>query len=285
MRSLFSEIPVDAAFVSAPDDRVRGWRDRPCLHYNKVQRLRGPVLPGREPLGYINGDPVRVALALVAVLAVLPGVSAQDWVVAPAGGTADTLLTMSEVSDLLPWYVPSLALPAAEGEAGGRGAGPVVVAPPYDLYIEIEEDHVVAGKRFPLTIWLNNTGRTADLDSRLTYWLTDPNGTRWAENSEPLNVPSGMTPYRRTLYTPPNASIGEWNVTAVLTPPGWPPIQSSTQVFVEFPRGRAILTTTLFLVGGFVLGMLLMLLVVRHLGQRRPDAGPDIVGEPPRPST
>jgi len=51
--------PFDAAdFTPGPDDRVRGWRNRALLHYNAVQRRRGPVPVAREPLGYINGDPL-----------------------------------------------------------------------------------------------------------------------------------------------------------------------------------------------------------------------------------
>lgn len=231
-----------------------------------------------------NFTPNIVSCTIFFVFLALP-VLGEDWVVNPAGGTPEILLTASEVSETMPWYVPALAKPSAE-EAAGTGRGTLFLQPnPYDVYIEIEKDHVTAGKRFPVTIWLNNTGRIADIDSRLDYWLTDPNGTRWAENSEPINVPSGMTPYRRTLYTPPDAVIGEWNVTAVLQPPGFPQIRSSTQVWVDFPRGRAIMTTALFLGGGFLLGILLMLLLFRHSSQHRPDAGPDIVGGPPPPST
>lgn len=50
----FRDIPGDPAFVPDPDDRVWGWHVR--LHYNKIQRLRGPLRAGREPLGYINGE-------------------------------------------------------------------------------------------------------------------------------------------------------------------------------------------------------------------------------------
>ena len=203
------------------------------------------------------GVTVKLGIAAILIAATVILAVRADQFCVTGGGGPDLVVTQGGLPGACIWPT---AAPVVGGGGGGGGGGKIPVLAPYDVLVRVP-DQVRPGSTVPLTIQLTNTGQTAQQDSTLSWWLTDPNGTVWDRGRQSILVARGLTTLLRHSQVPPEGPLGAWTAHARIQPPTPIGAAESTDTFQVRPLP--------LWVWGMILGMAAGILLVLGLRRRR----------------
>lgn len=190
----------------------------------------------------------------------------------------DPNMVIEEAPPTYWWPAAAVGGGGAAGAGAGRGA---VVAAPYDLVV-VAPHTAKRGGVVALRLYLTNTGRQASRDTRLSWWLTDPNGTVWDRGAQSLLVASGLTSLVRPVRLPEDAVLGGWTAHARVEPPDAEAAEAEDGFLVTRPWP---LWWALLLILGALLVFVAYAVWGRRLARQNAEDDDEEPEAPPLPST